>query len=202
MEIGPEGVADPAAFEARRTVVSEAGHDPAQRQRAFVEDRPAGVVLEADDRPAVAGVELALDQHVADETPVTGHCVQWKDTGAGLLAPRTVTVVAAEQLVATADGERYGATGNRLREQRAARSEIGCDECLLTILATSDVEEVGVGRKVVPDADFPHVQVDAAALRSAPQHRQVASIGVDVQKVRIEMREHDPHATRSQYGRA
>ena len=85
-------------------------------------------------------------EHVADETPVSGHCVQREDAGAGLLAARTVAVVAAEQLIAAADGEHDGATGHRLRERRAACSEIGRDECLLAILAASDVEEVGVGR--------------------------------------------------------
>ena len=109
-----------------RAIVSEARHDPAERQRTLAEDRAAGMVLEADDRPPVSGIELALDQHVADETQVPGHGVQREDAGAGLLAARAVAVVAAEQLISAADGEHDGAGRHRLRQQprRAPRDRV------------------------------------------------------------------------------
>ena len=191
MEIRADGVAEPAAFEAGRPVVPEAGHDPAERHRPFSEDRPAGVILEAHDRLPVSGVELALDQHVADETPVSGHRVHGEDSGAGLLRARLVAVVAAKQLVAAADGEHDGVACHRVGQSRGAGGQIRRDERLLAVLAPSDVDEVGVGREVVAQADLAHVEIDAASLSSPGQHREIAAVGVDVEVVRIQMREDD-----------
>ena len=120
-----------------------------------------------DDRPPLSRVELALDQHVADQTPISRHRVQREDAGAGLLAPRAVAVVAAEQLVAAAHGEQDGAAGHGLGQRRAAGCEIGCDEGLLAVLTAADVEEIGVGRRRVAQADLADVEVDAAPPRPA-----------------------------------
>ena len=160
------------------------------------------MVLEPDDRPPLARVELALDQHVADQANISGHRVQRKDAGTGLLAPRAVTVVAAEQLVAAADGEQDRAAGHGLGQRRAAAGEIGCDEGLLAVLPAADVEEIRVGRRRVAEADLTDVEVDPAPQRPAREHREIAPIGVDVEVLGIQVRQDDLHATRSQYGRA
>ena len=151
-------------------------------------------------RSPVSPVELAFDQDVADQTPVSGHRVQREDAGAGLLASRAVAVVPAQQLVAAAHGEGDSAARHGLGQRRPAPGQIRRDERLLTVLAAADVEEVGVGG-ARPQADLVHVEIDAVALRTARRDREVAAIGVDVQVVRIQMREDDSHATRSQYGR-
>ncbi len=128
--------------------------------------------------------------------------MQREDAGAGLLASRAVAVVPAQQLVAAAHGEGDSAARHGLGQRRPAPCQIRRDERLLTVLAAADVEEVGVGGERVPQADLVHVEIDAVALRTARQDREVAAIGVDVQVVGIQMREDDSHATRSQYGRA
>src|SRR5207248_10999128 len=61
-----ERAAEPTARGARPAVVPEPRHDAAERLGALVEYRPAGMVLEAGKRPAVARLELAFEQHVAD----------------------------------------------------------------------------------------------------------------------------------------
>jgi hypothetical protein len=66
VEIRPDGATNAAAFPAALAVVAEAGDNAAERLGAFVEARPAGMVLESRQRPALTGLELALQQHVAD----------------------------------------------------------------------------------------------------------------------------------------
>ncbi len=183
-------------------VVSEPGHDPAERVRAVVEDRPAGMVLEPDDGLPLAGLELALDQHVSDQPPVSGDRVNGEHPGARLLRARPVAIEPPQQLVAAADGKHDRAPSDRIRERCAARREVRGDERLLAVLATADVEEVRVGRRRVAEADVTDVELDAATPRPSRQHREIAAIGVDVQVVRIQVREDHRHATRSQYGRA
>ena len=74
-----------------------------------------------DDRLPLARVELALDQHVSDQSPVPGDRVQREDACAGLLLARSVAIEPAEQLVAAADGEHDRAAGHRISERCAAR---------------------------------------------------------------------------------
>ena len=55
-------------------------------------------------RPAPPGRELALEQHVADHPPITGHRVEREETDARQLFAASLPVEAPEQLVATAHG--------------------------------------------------------------------------------------------------
>ena len=66
MEIRADHTAGAAAFVAALAIVPEACDDPSERLRARFEDRAAGVVLEAGERPFDAGFQLALEQDVAD----------------------------------------------------------------------------------------------------------------------------------------
>src|SRR5437879_518936 len=66
MEIRADRAADAAAFPTALAVVAEAGDDPAERLRARIELRAPRVVLEAGERPAQPGLQLALEQNVAD----------------------------------------------------------------------------------------------------------------------------------------
>ena len=50
VEIGADGVAEATPFEPRLAIVPEACDDATERLRTVVEDRAAGVVLEARDR--------------------------------------------------------------------------------------------------------------------------------------------------------
>ena len=85
-------------------VVPEPGDDAAERLRAGVEDRPAGMVLEPRQRPTPARLELALDQHVADHPARPRDRVERQKPDAGLLLAALVAVEATQELVSAADG--------------------------------------------------------------------------------------------------
>ena len=85
MQVRAERAPDAAALEAGRAVVAEAGDHAPERLGARVEDRPAGVVLEARERACLA-VELALEQDVADHPALAGDRLEREDAGARELA--------------------------------------------------------------------------------------------------------------------
>src|SRR5207244_1993318 len=66
VEVCPHHAAGSTALVPALAVVPEARDDAAEGRRARVEAGPAGVVLEARERPLVAGLELALEEDVAD----------------------------------------------------------------------------------------------------------------------------------------
>ena len=76
MQVRAERAAGAAALVAALAVVAEAGHDAAERLGTLVEQRAARVVLEAGERAPLAGLELALEQDVADHPPLAGDRVQ------------------------------------------------------------------------------------------------------------------------------
>ena len=79
------------------------------------------------------------------------------------------------------------------------RGEVGRDERLLAVLAAADVEEVDLARRhAVAHPDRAHVELVAARRRALGQHGDVPAVGVDVQVVRIEVADPDPHAALSQ----
>ena len=126
--------------------------------------------------------------------------MQRQQADPGKLVAGDVAIEAAEQLIAAADGE------ERLlpaRRQHGARSrlpgEVVRDERLLAVLAAADVEEVDLAdRHRVADADRAHLELVPAQPGSRGQHGDVPAVGVDVQVVRIEVADPDPHAARSQ----
>ena len=139
VEVRADGAADAAALEAALAVVAEAVHDAAERQRALVEQRAAGVVLESGERPAGP---LAVEQDVADHAALARDRVEREEADPGQLDAVAVAVVATEQLVAAADGEDGRAAGNSLVHGVRLRGEVDRDERLLAILAAADVQQV------------------------------------------------------------
>jgi len=61
VQVGPDRAPDAAPLESRLAVVAEPGDHPAERFRARIEHRPAGMVLEPGERSRLAGLELALE---------------------------------------------------------------------------------------------------------------------------------------------
>ena len=110
VEIRADCVAEATPFEPRLAVVPEACDDATERLRTVVEDRPARVVLEPRDRLPPARVELALEKHVSDQSPVPGHRVQRKHACAGLLRARSVAIVTGR-----AAGSRHRRQADRRR---------------------------------------------------------------------------------------
>src|SRR5262249_37477931 len=64
---------------------------------------------------------------------------------------------------------------------------------LLAILAAADVEQIGLGH-LVAESDRKHVELVAARRRPRREHGDVPAVGVDVQAVRIQVADADPHA--------
>src|SRR5215208_4665465 len=76
VEVRADRPPDATALEAAVAVVAEPCDDAAERLRADVEMRTAGVVLEARERALHARLELALEQAVADHPRVAGDGVE------------------------------------------------------------------------------------------------------------------------------
>ena len=86
------------------------------------------MVLEPRHGPPLAGIELALDQDVADHPALAGDGLVREEADAGLLDAVRVEVEAAEELIAAADCEERRARAH-LRAQRVALPcEVGRDQ--------------------------------------------------------------------------
>ena len=116
--------------------------DASERRRARVEQRAAGVVLEARDRRRDAVAEVGLEQHVADQPPLAGDRLEREQARARHPRAVAAAVAAPEQLVAAADGEQRRAGLDGPPQVVASRREVGRDQRLLAILAAADVDEV------------------------------------------------------------
>ena len=125
VEVRADRAAEPAALEAALAVVAEAGDDAAERLRTGVELRPAGVVLEARERPARARLELGLEQHVADHPPLAGDRLERQQADARHVLAVEAAIAAPEQLVAAADREERRAALERPPPSAAPPSRRG-----------------------------------------------------------------------------
>src|SRR5205085_9231557 len=94
-----------AALVAAFAVVAEARDDPAERLGAGIEPGPAGMVLEARQRSAYAGLELAVQEDVADHPPLPGNGLEREQADARHVLAVKAPIAPTQQLVAAADGE-------------------------------------------------------------------------------------------------
>jgi hypothetical protein len=200
MEVRTDCIFDPAALVARVSIVSEARHDLAEGRRTVVENRPAGVVLEASGRPALAGFELALDEDISDHAALAGNRMQGKDARTRLISARAVAVEPTEQLIAAAHRKYRRSVCHGLGECGATCGQIWGHERLLAVLPAADVVEIGVRRQLVTEPDRPHDELDATPPRALGEHREVAPVRVDVEVLGVQMRDDNVHAARFQYG--
>ena len=125
-----------------------------------------------------------------------------EDAGARHQRAVAAAIAAPEQLVAAAYGEERGPGLDGSAELVPTGGEIGRDERLLAILPAADVDQVE-GRRVqlVTRLDSGHLEGMTAQRRAADEDCDVAAVGIDVEIVRIEVRDADPHGASSQYGR-
>src|SRR5712691_12208505 len=189
VQIRADRAAEPAAFMTALAVVAEAVDDPAERLRTRIETGAARVVLEAGERSRRAGLELALEEHVADHPPRACHCLERQEPDARHVLAVKAAVAATEQLVAAAHRkERGSARDNGLEQRLRLRREILRDEELLPVLAAADVVEVVYsGNDCVVHADRGYVEVMPAPGGAPGEDRDVAAVGVDVEVLGIEM---------------
>ena len=96
----------------------------------------------------------------------------------------------AEQLVAAADGRKHAAILDVGRELRALGEQVLAHDALLAVRATADEDDVHVREaRAVIDVDLPDLAANAAPLEALPQHEDVAAVSVEVQQLRVEMRD-------------
>src|SRR4029079_6463726 len=134
VEVRPDRPTDPASLEPRRAVIAVAGHAAPERLGAVVEDRPAGMVLEAGDRASATLRQRALQEDVADHPRVARYRLVGEEPDA--LQPRSVAApdTAPKQLIAAADRQERGAALHGLSDRTGAFGEIRRDHRLLSIL--------------------------------------------------------------------
>ena len=198
----PTAAADATALEARVAVVAVARDDASERRRAVVEQRSAGVVLESGDHRRGAVAEVGFEQHVTDQPLLAGERLVREDSCARHPRAVAAAVAAPEQLIAAADGEHGRAGLDGPPQVVAPRREVGGDERLLAILAAADVDEVVRPRlERVTGLDARHLERVPSQGGAPREHGDVAAVGVDVEVVRIEVGDRDPHDASSQYGR-
>src|SRR5687768_2851418 len=175
VEVRPDRTADAAAFESALSVVPEARDDAAESLGTRIEHRAPGVVLEARQKLALAGLELAFEEHVADHAALAGHCLVRKEADAREHRAVAPAVGAAEQLVAAADREDRRAACRRLLQSLALLDEVDRHQRLLAVLAAADVEEVVVARHDrVAEVDRPVLEVDPPPGRAPLENGDVA----------------------------
>jgi hypothetical protein len=195
VEVRPDRTADAAAFEAALAVVPETRDDAAEGLSAWIEHRAPGVVLEAGQEPALAGLELALEEHVADHPALAGHRLVREEADARQYLAVTPAVGAAEQLVAAAHGEDHRAACGRLLQGLALLDQIGRHQRLLAVLAAAHVEEVVLARRDrVAEVDRPVLEADPAPGRASLQDGDVAAVRVDVEVVGVQVADDDLQA--------
>ncbi len=137
MEIRAVGVAVHGALVPLLAVVAEPGDHPPQWLHAFLQVGTAAVVLKA-----YQGAALPLHHHVADE-PASARPRVLRPHGehphAGQLLPLRRAVIAAQELIAAADGQERHSPVHRLPQRLSfhLRQVLG-DAALLPVLGPAD----------------------------------------------------------------
>src|SRR5580765_6611585 len=202
VEVGPYDPAQATAFEAALAVVAEAGDDTPEWIRAWIEPGSTDMVLEAGKRAFDPGLELALEQHVADHASFPRDRVEREQSDAGQLGPVEVSIRAPQQLVTAAHREHRGSIGHRPTNVFRLRGQIVRDKGLFAILAASHVQQIVLIRpQRIAERDSTDIQLVAPPRCAPGEDRNVAAVGIDVEVVGIQMPDDDLHAARSQYGR-
>ena len=146
------------------------------------------MVFKADDR-AAAGLRQAFKEEVADHALLrtNGVIIDRADEITLLAVPRAV--VAAEHLVAAADGQKRLAVGDGSLDLAAFSGfQVGQEHLLLKVLTAADEKQVKL-REIclLADRDLRHLGADAAPLQAAAHAENVAPVAIEVQKVRVQV---------------
>ena len=159
------------------------------------------VVLEAGQGLDHPGLELTLEQDVADHPSVARDRLERQQPNTRHIFAVEASVAAAEELVAAADREeRRAAFEHGLLERLGLPREVLRDEQLLAVLAAAHVVEIVLaGHDRGVHAEGAHREVVSSECGAAREHGDVAAVGVDVEVVGIEVPDADrAHAVCSQ----
>ncbi len=181
------------ALVARLAIVAEAMDDPAEWLGRLVEFGAASVVFEAGDRQWLTIRERALEQHVADQTRRSSRGGEGEDAGSRQDLPAHVAVRASEKLIATADREKRATTFDERDELTVPGGNIVGNQQLIAILASAHIHEVRVLGYPLATPDRADSDVEITPFAPALQDGHVASVGIDVEQLRIHMGNHELH---------
>ena len=146
------------------------------------------MVFKADDC-AATGLRQTFKKEVADHAlfRTDGVIIDRADEITLLAVPRAV--VAAEHLVAAADGQKRLAVGDGSLDLAAFSGfQVGQEHLLLKVLTAADEKHVKLREiRLLADRDLRHLGADAAPLQAAAHTENVAPVAVEVQKVRVQV---------------
>ena len=123
-----------------------------------------GVVFKSGECPPFPGLELAVEQDVADHPSLSSNRPQVEDPGARKLGSGTVEIRAPQELVAAANGQKCRSACQCLLDGLGVSGQVRRDQGLLAILPAPDVEQVVGGRIDRLPGPIPRIS------RSIPRH--------------------------------
>src|SRR5437763_3094483 len=187
VEVGADHVPAMYSLQPVAAVVAVAPQHPAERPLAVAEIGAAAVVLEPRDHP-LAAAQVGLDRAVADQARprlANGPEVHQAHARKRLVAHR---VARPEQLVAAAHRQdNRSPLGGGVQPVALRLDHVARHERLVAVLPAAHVE--GVVRcwiDGVPERRCCELEPEPAPLTARAQHRDVATVRVDVHELRIQ----------------
>ena len=181
--VGAEHIAPADALGAVAAVIAAAMHHGAERGDALAQIGAAAVVFKADDGPAAALRRAAKDE-IADDALLRADGVEVHRAGIVELVAVPGAVIAAQHLVAAADGEDRLAVRRRLAQlARLAPGEVAQEHLLLEILSAAEEKEVEIRKaRRFARGQRRDRAVDAAPRAALLKAENVAPVAVKVQR--------------------
>ena len=183
VQVGADDVVDAPALGGVLAVVAVAHLHGAEGACARPQGGQAGVVLIADDRAEVLGVQ----GDVADEAGIAGHRMGVHEADTGDLLALGGGEAVPEELVEAADRQHRDAVGRPRLEGGADCDQVLLDAVLTGVLAAAAHEDVDVARQLVARVVGEQLDVVALPLGAPRQYERVAPVAVDVHVPRVEL---------------
>ena len=146
VEVRADRRPDARTLQAAFAVVPEPGYDTSDRLRTRVEPRHPGMILEPGQRLMHARLELAVQQTVSDHPSLARNRLVREQAHSRQLHAVPSAIEPSQQLIAAAHRKNRCPAGDRLADCIAPRRQVGSNQRLLTILATSDVQKIMLPR--------------------------------------------------------
>ena len=193
MEIGSDRRSESTTLVAASPVIPVPVYNAAERVCSSVEFSSARVILEAGDMSSRRAREIALEQHIADESPLSGSRVKGKQAGSGHLCARNVTIRTSKKLIPAAYSQQRASSLDEASERRTPLCDVGSNQLLVSILAPADVYEIGVARKRRSFINGNHRELDITLSSTPAQHCDIAPVRVNIEQLRVKMGDRQLH---------
>jgi hypothetical protein len=193
VEIGSDRRSKSATLVAALPVIPESVHHAPERVSFFVKFGSARVILEPGNPPRGPIDEIAFEQHVADETMIRCLSANGKQPCAGHLTARDVTVRMPKQLIPATDRQQRASGFYEAAQCGPTSRDVRRYELLITILASADVDEIRLARKLSSVINGAHRKLNATPGGTPIQHCDITAVGVDIEQLRVEMGDRQLH---------